>query len=86
MHPRVMGRHAELEESDVISAWRNALAIARRDSDGAIYYVAVGSDAKGRLLEMVAMRSEDDFLIYHAMTPPSKKTMKELRLLRRRGR
>lgn len=85
VHPRVLDRHPDLRERDVLSAWRNALEIARRDSEDGVYYVAVGSDSNGRLIEMVAMRSDDEFLIYHAMTPPSKKTMKELRLLRRRG-
>lgn len=86
VHPRVLERHPDLEEKDVISAWRNALQLARRDSNEAMYYIAVGSDANGRLVEMVAMASDDGFLIYHAMTPPSKKTMKELRLRGRRGR
>lgn len=86
VHPRIFDRHPELREEDVLSAWRNALEMARRDSGEGVCYVAAGFDPNGRLIEMVAMRNEGEFLIYHAMTPPSKKTMKELRLLRRRER
>lgn len=37
VHPRVAKRHAELEEEDVLVAWRNAFEIARRDSGDAVY-------------------------------------------------
>ena len=43
-------------------------------------YVAVGVDSKSRLLELVYEydQEEDFFFVYHAMTPPSSKTYKEL--------
>jgi hypothetical protein len=44
---------------------------------------AVGFDSKGRLLEMVAVFDGKDYLIYHAMTPPTKKVLAELGLSRR---
>lgn len=80
MHPRVQARHPELSDEDVVSAWRNAIELARRECDEGDRYVAVGADGNGRLIEMVAMRVDADYLIYHAMTPPSKKTLRELRL------
>jgi hypothetical protein len=49
--------------------------------------VAVGFDGKGRLLEMVAVLGPDGiWLVYHAMTSPSKKTLKELGLKDERER
>ena len=47
-------------------------------------YIALGFDKKGRLLEMVAIRLDcGDWLVYHAMTPPSRKTFAELGVERR---
>ena len=47
-------------------------------------YVALGFDNDGRLLEVVAIRLENgDWLIFHAMTPPSDKTFNELSIERR---
>ena len=44
-------------------------------------YIAVGTDNTGRLIEMVAKRIRNmEFIVYHAMTPPTKKTMRELKL------
>lgn len=83
VHPRVIERHPELDEESVLSAWRNAIRFARRDRDDGTCYVAVGIDGKGRLVELVALRGDDGFLVYHAMTPPSKKTIEESRLERR---
>lgn len=41
--------------------------------------VAVGFYSRGRLLEMVAVSTGIDSVhVFHAMTPPSKKTMKEM--------
>lgn len=82
VHPRVMERHPELSESDVLEAWmaceRSASRLASNSS------VGVGFDSRGRFVEMVAVRSlEGNWLIYHAMTPPSKKVLAEVRLGRR---
>lgn len=82
VHPRVAERHPDLSEADVLEAWAGCERWAPRlaSNDG----VAVGFDARGRFVEMVATRSPDgDWLIYHAMTPPSKKVLAEVRL---RGR
>jgi hypothetical protein len=48
--------------------------------DGTGSWITVGVDGRGRLLEMVSvMNREGRWLIYHAMTPPSRKTMNELK-------
>lgn len=84
VHPRVHERHPDLDEKDVLSAWANMLLSARRD-DGTGSWISVGMDDNGRLLEMVSVHNNaGQWLIYHAMTPPSKKTMKELGATRRR--
>ena len=45
-----------------------------------------GYDPRGRYIEMVGVLLADGvWLIYHAMTPPSKKTLKEIESARRRG-
>ena len=80
VHPRVLERHPEFAEHDVKSAWNNCIRYRRREDCETYEYIAVGSDQNGRLIEMVAERNNDDWLIYHALTPPSKKTLKELGL------
>ncbi|WP_278971453.1 hypothetical protein [Mobiluncus mulieris] len=48
-------------------------------------WVAVGLDGNSRLIEMVYLYNaeKDFFFVYHAMTPPSRKTLLELDLERR---
>lgn len=84
VHPRVTERHPELTKRDVLGAWENTIAYLPRLGDDPDQYVAVGADGNGRLIEMVARRSPSgSWVIFHAMTPPSKKTLYELQLTRR---
>ncbi len=81
VHPRVNERHPEIEPADVLAAWAGRLKQAKRAGKFAEETAAVGFDGKGRLLEMVAIeRADGTFLVYHAMTPPSKKTLREIGL------
>lgn len=49
-------------------------------------HMGTGYDPHGRYIEMVGVPLADGvWLIYHAMTPPSKKTLKEIESARRRG-
>lgn len=78
--PRIGRRHPELSNDDVSSAWRNALVVVERSTTTHpdTMLVAVGFDAKGRLLEMVGIVLENERVhVFHAMTPPSKKTLRE---------
>lgn len=83
VHGRVMERHPDITPEDVAHAWANRIAAATREDPRAGQTVAVGFDAKGRMLEMVAVEREDDTpLVFHAMTPPSTKTLRETGLVR----
>lgn len=85
VHPRVTERHPELSEADVASAWRCQYRYAVREGDSGLRRVAVGLDPRGREVEMVAVELDDGaWLVYHAMTPPSAKTYRELRMGGRR--
>jgi len=80
---RVHERHPKIYDSDVLSAWKNAINVVRRDTSEKDFLVTVGADMKGRLLEMVATEEEDGTLrIFHAMTPPSETTLRELGIIR----
>jgi hypothetical protein len=84
VHPRVMERHPELCELDVLDAWRNCIRAIPRIDKSTNEYIAIGADSNGRLIEMVVVNPyRDCWLIYHAMTPPSKKTLAEIGLLGR---
>ena len=87
VHPRVSARHPEIEEEDASHAWVYAVECAERvDSPYWPAYAALGYDRSGRLLELLAALQEDgSILIYHAMTPPSKKMMTEIFGPERRG-
>ena len=85
IHQRVHERHPELSDVDVISAWNNQYRSTMRETDRGIRFVAVGFDPNSRHVEMVAVELEGGhWLIYHAMTPPSSKTLDELGIERRR--
>lgn len=85
IHPRVGLRHPELTDDDVRSAWENQYRSIMRDTASGLRHVAVGYDSMGREVEMVGVELEDgDWLVYHAMTPPSMKTHNELGMGRRR--
>ena len=77
--PRVHERHPQLTDEDVRTAWESAILSAPRIGRDRDEYVALGFDAKGRLVEMAAVRmSVSRWVIFHATTPPSEKTLREL--------
>ena len=80
---RVSKRHPKIKDSDVLSAWGNAISVIRRDTSEKDFFVVIGSDSKGRLIEMVAAEEVSGTKrIFHAMTPPSEISLKELGLVR----
>ncbi len=81
VHPRVHKRYPEIEDEDVIIAFRATIRFIRRANGQG---VAVGLDGRGRLLEMVfaISESDDEFLVFHAFTPPTSGVLRELGLSR----
>jgi hypothetical protein len=81
VHPRVHGRHSDISDDDVLAAWERCLRFKKRSGGAFDEYAAVGLDSGGRLLEMVAARQSDDsWLVFHAMVPPTPRMLKELGL------
>lgn len=80
IHRRVHERHPELDAGDVEAAWENYRFAAVRVPGE--QEMRTGYDPHGRYIEMVGVLLADGvWLIYHAMTPPSKKTLKERLLM-----
>ena len=88
VHARVHRRHPELDDEDVIQAWCGATLFAERmDSPHRPAYAAIGHDARGRPIELVAtIQSDGTVLIYHAMTPPTQNFLTEVLGRERRKR
>jgi hypothetical protein len=82
IHPRVFERHPELKEDDLRHAWDNSIVSFPRISKNPNEYIAIGCDLNGRLVEMITIRSiEGDWLMYHALTPPTKKFLDEMGMI-----
>ena len=79
VHERIKQRHPEISVADVKSAFYNIVRYRQRSSGE---YIGVGSDANSRLLELVYVENllANSVLIYHAQTPPTKRTCEELGL------
>lgn len=83
VHPRVNERHPEISDKDVQCAWEGMVCHAFRIDRECQELIGVGMDSRGRLVEMVARKLEDgSWCVYHAMSPPSKKTLNELGLVK----
>ena len=81
VHPRITRRHPEVSADDVAAAMRGMIRYKQRSSGE---WLAVGLDGKDRLVELVYQydEEEDFFFVFHGMTPPSGKTLRELGLER----
>lgn len=81
IHPRISRRHPEVSDDDVVAAMRGMIKYQQRPTGE---WVAVGLDGKNRLVELVYQYDEDEdfFFVFHGMTPPSGKTLRELGLER----
>lgn len=82
IHPHALAHG--LIEDDVAYAWDNYLVGAVR-VPGELE-VRIGLDASGREIEMVgSLLAGGDWLVYHAMTPPTKKVRREIENAMRRN-
>lgn len=81
VHPRIAQRHPEVSTDDVVAAMRGMIRYKQRSSGE---WLAVGLDGKDRLVELIYQYDEDEdfFFVFHGMTPPSGKTLRELGLER----
>lgn len=85
IHPRVCSKHPQLDPADIEHAWHNSFFMAiRANSRNYPEYLWIGRDAKGRDIEMVGTLTEEGILIYHANTPLSGRTLREVAMSRRR--
>ena len=72
VHPRVLQRHPDVTETEVVAAFESTLRSRARDTDP-IQWVGVGVDGRGRLLEYVTVEDEPDgWLVFHAMQATAK--------------
>ena len=74
-----------LTAGDVSFAWNNLIRSRQRNgSDDPPLWIGIGILPDGRLVEMVAfLDEEDNWCVFHAMTPPTTKFIRELQLTRR---
>ena len=81
VHPRVSQRHLEVSADDAVASMRGMIKYLQRPTGE---WVAVGLDGKSRLIELVYQydEEEDFFFVFHGMTQPSGKTLRELGLER----
>ncbi|MDR1088558.1 MAG: hypothetical protein LBL23_04740 [Coriobacteriales bacterium] len=83
---RVTLRHPDISEEDAAKAWANCIKSRPRIGKNPDEYLAIGMDGEGRLIELVVIRdAEGDWLIYHAMTPPTENARRELQMKQRKS-
>lgn len=82
IHPRIMRRHPEIRQQDIVAAMKSMIRYKHRKTGE---WLAVGIDENSRLIEVVYEYDEENdyFFVFHGMTPPSRKTLIELGLERR---
>lgn len=70
-----------LSEEDVVKGWLNPLESRRRHgTDDPVAWIALVALSDGKPAEMIAFQDErGTWCVFHAMTPPTKKFIKELR-------
>ncbi len=81
VHGRISERHPEISEEDVQTAWDNYTVGAVRVPGER--EIRIGFDAKERELETVGVLTVEGWLVYHALTPPTKRMRSEIDRLRR---
>lgn len=74
-----------LTEKQILEAWNNQIErnLWIERSDGFVDYKTIGFSSDGRAIEITARIKSFGFLIFHANTPPTERTLRELGLERR---
>ena len=57
VHPRISERHPEVSDADVMAAMRSMIRYKQRESGE---WIAVGTDSRSRLVELVYIYDADD--------------------------
>lgn len=76
VHPRIHERHPEISGEDVRTAWENYAVACSYDQ--LERELRVDFDGSARQLEMIGILTGGEWLVYHAMTPPTRKFLKEI--------
>ena len=71
-----------LTEDEIRHAWSNFIRMQHRPAPDEEYVVAIGCTRNGDTVQMVAVVVEEGYLVFHAMTPPTLKVLRELGLAR----
>lgn len=78
---RVTERHPDITEDEVLSAWDGRIKTQFRVDGDKPYLVSVGVAFSGKAIEMIAFEDDEDIVIFHAKTPPTKKLLREMNLI-----
>ena len=81
IHPHAF-KHG-LSESDIRHAWEHFARKQYRGSPNEGEIVLVGCDQRGRFVELVAAERSSAIVVFHAMRPPTRKVLIELKMVRR---
>lgn len=73
-----------LTEDEIRQAWDTPIACRQRNrEDDPPIWIAIGVLPDGRMAELIALEnSSGQWVVLHAMTPPTKKFMRELGMRR----
>lgn len=80
IHPRIHRTHPDIDQQDILEVWRNALVSAPViNSQGSRkVWLTLGFDRQGRLMELASVNDDARlWMVFHAMTPPSRKALRE---------
>ena len=72
-----------LSEEQIRFAWSIFIKKQFRGKPNEGEILCIGYDKNGTMIQIVAAEKNFGVLIYHAMTPPTRNALKELRLLKR---
>ncbi len=81
IHPHAL-KHG-LTEDEVCYAWENFVRRQSRATPRTDQIVAIGVTRQGKMVQMIGIMKPYGTLVYHALTPPTKKFLKELDMLGR---
>lgn len=84
IHPHALSHG--LSEEQIRYAWISFVRKQRRSAPNEDHVAAIGCDPGGVAIQMVGVVIAGGIMIYHAMTPPTRKLMAELGPQRRRRR